>query len=286
MTQAHIIDVTEESFMQEVLDASQQQPVLVDFWATWCEPCKSLIPVLEKLTQTYAGAFILAKIDIDQQQSLATQFQVRSVPTVKLFKNGQVVDEFSGVLPEAEIKAILDKHIDKKSDTLMQQALHQYEVGNKKEALSQMGNIVQDDKTNENNIIVYARVLLKEGHQKEATQWLDSLSSAMKNSDEVATLLCHIEYTDVLESAPDIDTLLTRIKQNNKDSEAHFQLSVHYIVQGNMQEAMEQLLTIVMTDRAYNEDAGRNGLLKLFNLLGNDHPLVIQYRRKLAMMLN
>lgn len=286
MTQQHIIDVTEASFMQEVLDGSQHQPVLVDFWATWCEPCKSLIPILENLAQSYAGAFILAKIDIDQQQALANQFNVRSVPTVKLFKNGEVVDEFSGVLSELQIKEILDKHIEKKSDFLMKQALIEYERGNKEESLTQMGNVIQGDKSNENNIVLYARVLLKEGHNKEASQWLDSLSPAMKNTDDVLTLFTQLEFIDILETAPDIETLETRIKQTPKDSEAHLQLSAHYIFQGKMEQAMEQLLAIVTSDRAYNDDAGRTGLLKLFNLLGSGHPLVAKYRRKLAVALN
>jgi putative thioredoxin len=286
MTQQYIIDVTEATFMQEVLDASQQQPVLVDFWATWCEPCKSLIPILENLAQSYLGVFILAKIDIDQQQTLANQFNVRSVPTVKLFKNGQVVDEFTGVLSEVQIKEILDKHIDRKSDLLMKQALIEYEQGNKEESLTQMGNIIQGDKTNENNIVLYARILLKEGHNREATQWLNSLSPAMKNTDDVSTLFTQLEFIDILETAPDIEILETRIKQNHKDSEARLQLSAHYIFQGKMEQAMEQLLTIVMSDRTYNDDAGRTGLLKLFNLLGSEHPLVSQYRRKLAVALN
>lgn len=286
MEQQFSIDVTEQNFMQEVLDASQQQPVLVDFWATWCAPCKSLIPLLEKLAETYQGGFVLAKIDIDQQQGLASQFGVRSVPTVKLFKNGQIVDEFSGILPEAQIREFLDKHIDRESDQLMAQALYEYEEGHKKEALSKMGGIIQADKENENNIILYAKVLLREGHTKAASDWLQTLSPQMKSSDEVTALLTQLEFTHILESAPDAATLEKRIKQDPKDSEAHYQLSAHYILQGKIEDALDQLLQIVMYDRAYNDDAGRNGLLKLFALLGNEHPLVSKYRRKLAIALN
>ena len=175
MSETSIIDVNEENFMTEVIEASQQLPVVVDFWATWCGPCQTLLPVITQVAESYQGQIKLAKVEIDQQQKLASQFGVRSVPTVKLVKNGQIVDEFTGALPENQIRAFIDKHLDKESDQSMQNALLLYQQGQKEEALEQMGQVIESDNSNNENKLIYARVLMHEGLDKEAGQWLDSL---------------------------------------------------------------------------------------------------------------
>ncbi len=286
MSQAFSFDVTQENFATRVVEASHQQPVLVDFWATWCGPCQSLMPILEQLAQSYQGKFLLAKVEIDSQQALASQFGVRSVPTVKLVKNGQIVDEFTGALPEGQIRAFLDKHIESESDQRMQQALRRYQQGETDTALAEMGQILQDDQQNENNKIIYVDVLIRENHLEEAKQWLATLPLEATLKPEVRALQAQLEFIEIVQQAPDPTTLEKQLADDPRNSEARYQLSAHAILQGQFEVAFEQLLEIVKRDRKYNDDAGRKALLKLFELLGDSHELVNSYRRKLAMALN
>ncbi len=279
-------DVSAQSFQSQVIDASHQVPVLVDFWATWCGPCQSLMPVLEKLAEEYQGRFMLARVEIDQQQELATHFGVRSVPTVKLVKNGQIVDEFTGAQPEGEIRALLDRHIEGKPDTPMQQAIDRYEAGEREQALQQMQQIILDDKENMQNRVRFAEVLIKEERYDDARQLLDSLSVDIQMSPEVSALYSKLELAETLEQSEDVDSLLKRIEADPKDSEARYQLSARYAAEGRHEDAMQQLLEIVKRDRSYNDDAGRKGLLRMFELLGDQGELVSKYRRLLAQALN
>lgn len=286
MNQAISFEVTEENFASQVIEASHQQPVLVDFWATWCGPCQSLMPILEQLAQSYQGKFLLAKVEIDSQQGLASQFGVRSVPTVKLVKDGQIVDEFTGALPEGQIRAFLDKHIANESDQLMQQALNLYQQGDSETALSQMGQILQADPDNQNNKIIYANILLREQHIEEASKCLESLSQEAKDNPQVQAMLAQLEFIHIVDNAPDMASLRQQVADDPGNSEARYQLSAHAILQGQFDIAFEQLLEIVKRDRKYQDDAGRKALLKLFELLGDKHELASSYRRKLAMALN
>ena len=244
------------------------------------------MPILEQLAQSYQGKFLLAKVEIDSQQGLASQFGVRSVPTVKLVKNGQIVDEFTGALPEGQIRAFLDKHIANESDQLMQQALAIYQQGDSETALSQMGQILQADPDNQNNKIIYANILLREQHIDEAKKWLDSLSKETKESPQVQAMLAQLEFIHIVDKAPDMASLRQQVADDPGNSEARYQLSAHAILQGQFDIAFEQLLEIVKRDRKYQDDAGRKALLKLFELLGDNHELASSYRRKLAMALN
>ncbi|NNF96159.1 MAG: thioredoxin [Halobacteria archaeon] len=286
MNQAISFDVTEQNFASQVIEASHQQPVLVDFWATWCGPCQSLMPILEQLAQSYQGKFLLAKVEIDSQQGLASQFGVRSVPTVKLVKNGQIVDEFTGALPESQIRTFLDKHIENESEQLMQQALMLYQQGDTEAALSQMGQILQADPDNLNNKLIYANILLREQHIDEARKWLESLPAEANDNPQVQAMQAQLEFIHIVENAPDMTTLQQQVADDPDNSEARYQLSAHAILQGQFEIAFEQLLEVVKRDRQYHDDAGRKALLKLFELLGDKHELVSSYRRKLAMALN
>lgn len=279
-------DVSAQSFQSQVIDASHQVPVLVDFWATWCGPCQSLMPVLEKLAAEYQGQFMLAKVEIDQQQELAAHFGVRSVPTVKLVKNGQIVDEFTGAQPEGEIRALLDRHVEGKPDTPMQQAIDRYEAGEKEQALQEMQQIILDDKENMQNRVRFAEILIQEERYDDARQLLDSLSVDIQMTPDVSALYSKLELAETLSGSDDIETLEKRIDTDPKDSEARYQLSARYAAEGRHDEAMQQLLEIVKRDRAYNDDAGRKGLLRMFELLGNQGELVSKYRRLLAQALN
>ena len=220
------------------------------------------------------------------QQALANQFGVRSVPTVKLVKKGQVVDEFTGALPESQIRLFLDKHIESESDQRMRQALLRYQQGDTDAALAEMGQILQADPDNENNKINYANVLIRENHLDEARQWLASLSVEAALKPEVRAMQAQLEFIEIVQNAPDPATLEKQLAEDPHNTEARYLLSAYAILQGQFEVAFEQLLEIVKRDRNYHDDAGRKALLKLFDLLGDNHELVSSYRRKLAMALN
>ena len=280
------IDVTETNFVQEVIEASHKTPVLVDFWATWCEPCKSLMPALTKLADEYAGQFLLAKVEVDQEQNLATQFAVRSVPTVKMVVNGEIVDEFTGALPDAQIREFINKHINPTEDSPLQRAITAYQQGETESALEKMQEILIAEPGNPMVRIEFANMLMREKRFADARDLLQTLSADDKNNPTALALFGQLESIDAIIDAPDIDSLLLTIEQEPANCLAREQLSAHYKLRGDYAAAMDQLLEIVRRDRNYNDDAGRTGLLKIFEMLGQQHELVGQYRRKLAQTLN
>lgn len=277
-------DTRFETFADDVLLASNDVPILVDFWAPWCGPCKALMPTLISLAEEYAGAFKLAKVNIDEQKQLAQQFSVRSVPTVKLIKNGKVVDEFTGAQPAAGIRAILEKHIVKESDINMQAALQRYKQGDKT-TIDEMIKIINDNPANNQIRLMYIDVLINENQLDDAKALLQSLPQDMRSKPEVIGLFSRIEFMEAADQGGDTEALLEAINNDANDYDARYKLSSIYITQGNYEGALEQLLEIMKRDRKYNDDAGRKGILKVFGMLGGSGELVTRYRQKMASFL-
>jgi len=281
---AHIFDVSSENFTTDVMEASQNTLIMLDFWASWCGPCQSLMPVVTKLAEEYNGGFALAKVNVDEHQELATQFAVRSVPTVKLIKQGQVVEEFTGVLSESEIRSLLDKHIEKESDKLLDAAVAQYDAGENIKAIQAIQDISKTDPNNPRIALVYSDLMIREGRYDLAQEVLQSLSYEVRQTEQVTAMLAKIEFSVNAAALPSEEELLKAISLNPKDCKARHQLSTLFTMQGHYEKAFEQLLEIVKYDRQYEDDAGRKAMLKLFDMLG-DNPLVSQYRRKMMAIL-
>ena len=274
----YIFEVTQKNFAQVVLQGSQQQPVLVDFWADWCQPCRMLMPILGNLAEQYNGQFILAKVNSDQNQELAAQYGVRSLPTVKLFKNGQPVDEFMGALPESQVREFLDRHIERESDKLLDHAMATLASGDKDAALALMHKAAELDPRRARIITPLARLLVDMDRTQEAQDLLNGLPATERDSAEAAALLAQIEFSQQAADLPDRQTLETRAEAG--DLEARLQLANGLVAEGDYQPAMDQLLAIMQKDRGFQDDIARKTLLKIFDMLGDD-PLVEQYRRKM-----
>lgn len=280
----YIIEVTEDNYQKSVVDQSFHVPVLVDFWASWCQPCQVLMPLLAGLAEQYGGKFILAKINTEEQQGLAAQFGIRSIPTVKLFRNGQPVDEFAGALPESEIRAFLDKHIPRESDALVERAQQQLLQGDAQQALSILQQAKSSDPANPNIDVALAQTQAAAGNLDEALKIIDALPADIAEQPDVVTLRGLLFFEHLLADAPGQADLEQHLAADENDSEAHYLLAAHKVVDQQYGEALELLLSVMRNDRTWNDGAARKAMLKLFDLLGDD-PLVPRYRSKMMSLI-
>ena len=279
-----ILDVTVDDFATSVLERSQEVPVLVDFWASWCGPCKTLMPLLEKLAGEYQGQFVLAKANIDEQQSLAARYGVQSVPTVKVFRHGEMVDEFLGVQAESTIRAIIDRYVERPSDRAFAEAQAAYARGEVEAALEAARAAAEADPQNHRLAIAFAEMLLEQDRLDEAEARLRALPADVGAEEAVGTLLARLEFARVAYDAPAVGELEAAIATDPADSEARYQLACRHVAAGNYEGALEQLLQLMRRDRGYGEDAARKSLLKVFDIVGAGE-LVQRYRTQMARAL-
>lgn len=282
----YIFEINSSNFQQQVIESSFNQPVLVDFWAAWCNPCQQLIPVLHKLVDDYQGGFLLCKVNTDEERDLAAQAGVRSLPTVKLFVDGQIVDEFMGALPESDIRNFLDQYIANESDEILSVALQAYNEGNTREAIQMLNEALANDPENDKLKINIAKLVANQNDLESAQALIDSLKPEQKDSEEVKEIQAQIKIAEELKSIGDPNELQQRIQENPEDLDALLKMSTLMTARGDYETAMNMLLTIMQKNREFEDDAGRQGLLNLFELLGNDHPMVKTYRRKMFTLLH
>jgi putative thioredoxin len=281
-----IADVTLATFESAVVARSRDVPVLVDFWAAWCGPCQMLMPVLARLADEYRGRFVLAKVNSDEQPELASRYGVRSLPTVKVFRHGQVVDEFLGVQPENAIRALLDRHIPRASDALVGEATRVAQQGDSERALALLQQALQSDPGHDRVKVELARLLIAAARSDEAETVLHSLSAEARDAPATTALRAQLEFARIAHAARPLDDLLRAVAAPARDSAARYELAARYVVDGRHAEALDQLLEIVRTDRKFNDDAARKAMIAIFNLLGGRGELVNEYRRRLSLALN
>ena len=287
MTDASFIfDVTVENFRQVVVENSMSRPVLVDFWAEWCSPCKALMPTLAKLAKEYQGKFILAKVNTEQQQQLAAHFGIRSIPSVKLFRNGQVADEFMGALPETEIRSFLDKHIPRESDALLAQAEQLLLQGDAEAAGTLIQQAASMDPGGTRVMLANARYLAILGRLDEAEQQLQSLPREERDKPEVAAMLARLQFDRSSAGAAPPQVLEQRLEKDPRDCEALHQLAQHRIAENDFEGALELLLKLLQQDRNYGDEAARKDMLRIFELLGGQGELVKRYRNRMFNLLH
>ena len=274
------VDVDVDNFLVEVIDKSNTVPVLVDFWAPWCEPCKSLTPILEEVSAEYGDNLHFVKINIDENQALAGQFGIRSVPTVYLVKNGDVVDGFMGTLHKDAIKQFLSKHVIADNDEVPDQIDELLNHGNQSQAI----DMLKSEDSDESNLRL-ADIYLRQNDIQNAREFLSKVEEAT-DKPKYKQIVAKLDFVGIVESASSEAELHDRITQDPQDWDARFQLAVINLVQGHIETALESLLEIVRQNRSFNNDAGRKTLVKAFDMLGPDDDLVAKYRRILARTLN
>jgi putative thioredoxin len=286
MSSSYSFDVETADFQQQVIEASHHTPVVVDFWAEWCGPCKALKPILEKLAAEYEGKFLLAKVNSDRNQELAGQFGVRGIPNVKAVYQGRIVDEFSGALPESAVREFLNRIIPSPAEDLRMQAADQKDAGDLAGALQTLAAASNLDTSNENVRIDAAEILLELNEADEAKRLLDSLSADTKAEARVQQMLARLNFAGSGADAGAEDELRARIAAQPDDMQARYDLANLLVGRGLASEGLEELLEIVRRDRTWNDDAARKQMLSVFNLLGGQGGVVSAYRRKLASALN
>ncbi|CCF96845.1 thioredoxin [Ralstonia solanacearum] len=278
-------DVTSQNFTQEVIETSRQVPVLVDFWAPWCGPCRTLGPMLEKLEHEYAGKWKLAKVNSDENPELSAHFNVRSIPFVVAFADGKPVDQFVGVLPEAQLRAFLDRVIPQPAEVAYREGLAAHQANEIAHAREAFQNALAYDPGFDAARFALIDLLLDIGDVRAAQSEFALLSPKAPQDERHAPLQTRLKAAEHAGALPDAEALRQRIAAAPDDLQARLDLAQQYIARQNYEDALEQLLAIVERDRAFRDDIGRKTMVSVFDLM-RDPQAVSLWRRQLASKLN
>ncbi len=276
-----------EQFEQLVVQNSLHKPVLVDFWAQWCAPCKVLMPVLEKITASYGGELLLAKVDCDAEQEIVARLGVQSLPTVVLFKDGKPVDGFTGAQSEADIRALLAKHVTEPAEVVedpVETAQQLFDTGEYAQAEAMLKELLSDEAKEPAALVLYARCLAERGALEDAEAVIHAVSDD-EQKHAVAAVRAQLTFLKQSAELPDMAELKTRLAKDANDDEAVLQLSIQQLARQNYEPALESLLQLFVRNRDFADGAAHKTLLQVFELLGTEHPLVTAYRRRLYQTL-
>ena len=280
----HIVDITLENAQQLLIDESFTRPVLVDFWADWCGPCKSLMPILEKLANEYQGTFLLAKVNADEQNMIASQFGVRSLPTVMLIKDGQPLDGFTGAQTEIIVRQMLEKHLPKAWEKTVQQAEDYLATGDFTAALPLLRQAADESGQQSNIVITLAQTLLELNRIEEA----ESLLAGIRMADQDAhfqQVLAQLQLKKQAAKTPEVTALEAALEKDPTNLDFMYQLAVQLNQEGYYRKALELLLQILQKNRQFSDGAARKTMTDILAALGKGDPLAVEFQRKLFTLL-
>ena len=286
LAKPHVFDATAATFEDTVIRKSLETPVLVDFWATWCGPCKTLGPVLEKLAADYNGAFELAKVDVDAEQELAAAFQIRSVPTVMLVKGGQLVDGFPGALPEGQLREFLKHHGIEPAAPIEQAAPEQTAAPSidPHEEVMRLRKAIEAEPDKAELKLDLALALLQSGAASEAEHLLDALPANLATDERTVKARARLGFAALLKDAPPAEVLEAAIASDPADLRARHLLGVRKLVGGDAEAGLHQFIEMLQRDRAWGDSLAKKSLIDAFRVI-EDEDLVGRYRRKMSSLL-
>lgn len=280
-----VFDVNENEFETRVIEASRRTPILADFWADWCAPCRALAPVLERVVGDLNGRVRLAKVNTDENQNLAASLGIRSLPTVKLFKDSAVVDEFFGAYPEAQVRAFVDRHVAGPGDELSAKARALIASGEAAEAVALLRDAVTANPDDPRLCLDLAVAQLAHGEVDGAEETLAKLPANVQQDAEAKRLFALLHFCRLCEGAPPADELARRVDRDPADLDARLKLSARRVLEENYEAALEQLLEAIRRNKTHGAESARKSMLSVFELLGSADPRVGRYRSLMASAL-
>lgn len=285
MVNQFVKDVSAAEFQVEVIEKSHTVPVVVDFWAEWCGPCRMLGPILEKLSEEFNGGFILAKVNTDENYELSAGFGIRSIPNVKVFRDGKVVDEMAGALPEAQVREFLKAHCPNEADRLVAKAQEWESQGDRASAKQALELALEKDPRHNAANLSLARLEIKTGELEAAVRHLHAISLGSAEYDVAQTLRSGVEFHRTCKAAGGLDAAHQGVERNPDDLESRFAFASCLAAAGRYDEALDQFLEILRRDKNYRDEAARESMLTIFSLVGEREPLTDEYRKRLASVL-
>ena len=282
----YVHEATSSNFASVVLERSKRVPVLVDFWASWCAPCQMVAPILERLAEDYGGRLSVAKVNTDEQREVAMHYAIRSLPTLKLFLNGTVVEELIGAQPDAVLRRLVDRYVERASDKLVEKALQASRSFQHEKALALLRQATESDPHNGRAFIEMARLLLDLDRLDDAEKTLREMPAAAELEADSTKLKTRIGFTRVLREAAEEAELRAAIAAEPANSTARYQLGIRLAMQGRHEEALEALLALIRRDRAYGDDAGRKAMVEVLAMMDEGDELVSRYRKQMFAALH
>ena len=287
-----IKEVSEATFMQDVVEASKTKPVIVDFWAPWCGPCKTLGPQLEEAVKAASGAVTMAKVNVDENQMIAGHMQVQSIPTVFAFVNGQPVDGFQGAVSPSEIKAFVERVVaanggeaESGLDSAVQSAEQMLEEGDFEAAIETFSAILQEDTSNVKSFVGLMKAHIALGDLDQAEAILNGIPLEISQKSEVESVHAQIQLAKQALDAGPIHDLVQLVEKNPDDHDARFKLAQALHGSGQVEEAVNQLLELYKRDKEWNDEAAKSQLFVIFEALETNDPIVLNGRRKLSSLI-